>query len=127
MGTGIKASSLRGSADLQDITRKKTGTNTGCPTTKYVNGAAAINLLQVNPCDSGSLALLTRKSKLGPDYSICVNKFFVKGSNLKGRDVGALTRRSDMGVLSLAGRCCSRARTMQLAIIVARIMYSNGV
>lgn len=32
-----------------------------------------------------------------------------------------------MGVLSLAGRCCSRARTMQLAIIVARIMYSNGV
>lgn len=38
-----------------------------------------------------------------------------------------LTRRSDMGVLSLAGRCCSRAKTMQLAIIVARIMYSNGV
>lgn len=72
MGTGIKASSLGGSADLQDITRKKTknrNKHTGCPTTKYVNGAAAINLLQVNPCDSGSLALLTRKSKLGPDYS----------------------------------------------------------
>lgn len=32
-----------------------------------------------------------------------------------------------MGVLSEAGRCCSRASTMQFAIMVARIMYSNGV
>lgn len=32
-----------------------------------------------------------------------------------------------MGVLSSPGRCCSKARTTQLAVIVARIMYSNGV
>ena len=38
-----------------------------------------------------------------------------------------LTRLSDMGVLSLAGRCCSSASTIQLAMMVARIMYSNGV
>lgn len=38
-----------------------------------------------------------------------------------------LTSRSDMGVLSPSGRCCSSASTMQLAMIVARIMYSNGV
>lgn len=38
-----------------------------------------------------------------------------------------LTNRSDIGVLSKAGRCCSKASTMQFAIIVARIMYSNGV
>ena len=38
-----------------------------------------------------------------------------------------LTRRSDMGVLSSSGRCCSKARTMQLAMMVARIMYSKGV
>lgn len=41
--------------------------------------------------------------------------------------LAVLTRRSDMGVLSAAGRCCSRANTMQLAMMVARIMYSNGV
>lgn len=72
MGTGIKASSLRGSADLQDITRKKNQGQTQRMSHNqilYVNDAAAINLLQVNPCDSGSLALLTRKSQLGPDYS----------------------------------------------------------
>lgn len=39
----------------------------------------------------------------------------------------ALTSRSDMGVLSPSGRCCSRASTIQLAMMVARIMYSNGV
>ena len=33
----------------------------------------------------------------------------------------------DIGVLSSPGRCCSRAKTMQLAMMVARIMYSNGV
>lgn len=38
-----------------------------------------------------------------------------------------LTKRSDIGVLSKAGRCCSKASTMQFAIMVARIMYSNGV
>jgi len=38
-----------------------------------------------------------------------------------------LTKRSDMGVLSMAGRCCSRASTMQLAMMVVRIRYSNGV
>lgn len=38
-----------------------------------------------------------------------------------------LTKRSDIGVLSEAGRCCSKASTMQFAIIVAKIMYSNGV
>lgn len=32
-----------------------------------------------------------------------------------------------MGVLSSPGRCCSNARTTQLAVMVARIMYSNGV
>ncbi|TNN83486.1 hypothetical protein EYF80_006467 [Liparis tanakae] len=36
-------------------------------------------------------------------------------------------RRSDSGVLSPSGRCCSRARTMQLAMMVARIIHSNGV
>lgn len=41
--------------------------------------------------------------------------------------VRLLTKRSDIGVLSEAGRCCSKASTMQFAIIVARIMYSNGV
>jgi len=44
---------------------------------------------------------------------------------LVGRCV--LTSLFDMGVLSSSGRCCSKARTMQLAIMVARIMYSNGV
>lgn len=39
----------------------------------------------------------------------------------------ALTSRSDMGVLSSSGRCCSSARTMQLAMMVAKIMYSKGV
>lgn len=38
-----------------------------------------------------------------------------------------LTRRSDSGVLSPSGKCCSRARTMQLAMMVARIIHSNGV
>lgn len=32
-----------------------------------------------------------------------------------------------MGVLSSPGRCCSRAKTIQLAMMVVRIMYSNGV
>lgn len=41
--------------------------------------------------------------------------------------ISVLTSRSDMGVLSSSGRCCSRARTMQLAMMVARIMYSKGV
>lgn len=40
---------------------------------------------------------------------------------------GLLTSLLDMGVLSSPGRCCSRARTIQLAMMVARIMYSNGV
>lgn len=39
----------------------------------------------------------------------------------------ALTSRSDMGVLSSSGRCCSSARTMQFAMMVAKIMYSKGV
>lgn len=38
-----------------------------------------------------------------------------------------LTSLFAMGVLSSPGRCCSRARTTQLAVMVARIMYSNGV
>lgn len=40
---------------------------------------------------------------------------------------GVLTNLRDMGVLSSSGRCCSRASTMQLAMMVARIMYSKGV
>lgn len=43
------------------------------------------------------------------------------------RRLCGLTRRSDSGVLSPSGRCCSRARTMQLAMMVARIIHSNGV
>ena len=39
----------------------------------------------------------------------------------------SLTSRSDMGVLSSSGRCCSRARTMQFAMMVAKIIYSKGV
>lgn len=38
-----------------------------------------------------------------------------------------LTSLSDRGVLSPSGRCCSRARTMQLAIMVVRIIHSKGV
>ena len=38
-----------------------------------------------------------------------------------------LTNLRDIGVLSSSGRCCSRARTMQFAMMVARIMYSKGV
>lgn len=38
-----------------------------------------------------------------------------------------LTNLSDIGVLSPSGKCCSRASTIQLAMIVAKIMYSNGV
>lgn len=38
-----------------------------------------------------------------------------------------LTSLFAMGVLSSPGRCCSKARTTQLAVMVARIMYSNGV
>lgn len=38
-----------------------------------------------------------------------------------------LTRRSESGVLSPSGKCCSRAKTMQLAMMVARIIHSNGV
>ncbi len=38
-----------------------------------------------------------------------------------------LTSLFDMGVLSSPGRCCSRAKTIQLAMMVVRIMYSNGV
>lgn len=45
----------------------------------------------------------------------------------KRRGRRAHTSLRDIGVLSSSGRCCSRARTMQLAMIVARIMYSNGV
>lgn len=92
----------------------------GCPT-----------VLQLNCCKStfatpGATLLTTvKRSKL--TLRICWKLLCLKGSDHKGRDIGALTRRSDMGVLSLAGRCCSRARTMQLAIIVARIMYSNRV
>lgn len=40
---------------------------------------------------------------------------------------GVLTNLRDIGVLSSSGRCCSRASTMQLAMMVARIMYSKGV
>jgi len=32
-----------------------------------------------------------------------------------------------MGVLSKAGKCCSKPSTMQFAMMVARIKYSNGV
>lgn len=39
----------------------------------------------------------------------------------------AHTSLRDIGVLSSSGRCCSRAKTMQLAMMVAKIMYSNGV
>ena len=39
----------------------------------------------------------------------------------------APTSLRDIGVLSSSGRCCSRAKTMQLAMMVAKIMYSNGV
>lgn len=38
-----------------------------------------------------------------------------------------VTSRSDKGVLSPSGRCCSRARTMQFAMMVVRIIHSNGV
>lgn len=38
-----------------------------------------------------------------------------------------LTSLFAMGVLSSPGRCCSSARTTQLAVMVARIMYSKGV
>lgn len=38
-----------------------------------------------------------------------------------------VTSRSDRGVLSPSGRCCSRARTMQFAMMVVRIIHSNGV
>lgn len=38
-----------------------------------------------------------------------------------------LTSRFAIGVLSSPGRCCSKARTTQLAVMVARIMYSKGV
>lgn len=39
----------------------------------------------------------------------------------------SLTSLFAMGVLSSPGRCCSNARTTQLAVMVARIMYSKGV
>jgi hypothetical protein len=39
----------------------------------------------------------------------------------------AHTSLRDIGVLSSSGRCCSKAKTMQLAMMVARIMYSKGV
>lgn len=45
----------------------------------------------------------------------------------KTRGRRAHTSLRDIGVLSSSGRCCSRAKTMQLAMMVARIMYSNGV
>lgn len=38
-----------------------------------------------------------------------------------------VTSRSDRGVLSPSGRCCSKARTMQFAMMVVRIIHSNGV
>lgn len=37
------------------------------------------------------------------------------------------TSRSDSGVLSPTGKCCSRASTMQLAMMVVKIIHSNGV
>jgi len=37
------------------------------------------------------------------------------------------TSRSDSGVLSPSGKCCSRANTMQLAMMVVKIIHSNGV
>lgn len=49
------------------------------------------------------------------------------GSLEVGEGAQALTNRSDMGVLSSSGRCCSKARTMQLAMMVAKIIYSKGV
>lgn len=45
----------------------------------------------------------------------------------KMRRKEAPTSLRDIGVLSSSGRCCSRAKTMQLAMMVAKIMYSNGV
>lgn len=45
----------------------------------------------------------------------------------RGERRQAHTSLRDIGVLSSSGRCCSRAKTMQLAMMVARIMYSNGV
>lgn len=55
--------------------------------------------------------------------------FTGKSSRAKGRGEveGAHTSLLDIGVLSSSGRCCSRARTMQLAMMVASIIYSNGV
>lgn len=41
--------------------------------------------------------------------------------------MSVVTSRSDRGVLSPSGRCCSRARTMQFAMMVVRIIHSNGV
>lgn len=50
-----------------------------------------------------------------------------KSSVGKGSPTRMLTSLRDMGVLSSSGRCCSRASTMQLAMMVARIIYSKGV
>lgn len=50
-----------------------------------------------------------------------------KSSVGKGAPIRMLTSLRDMGVLSSSGRCCSRASTMQLAMMVARIIYSKGV
>lgn len=43
------------------------------------------------------------------------------------KQISFLTNLFAMGVLSSPGKCCSKARTTQLAVMVARIMYSNGV
>lgn len=117
VGTGIKASSLGGSADTQDVPQPNTW----------------MELLQLICCKSTLVTLGAWPYWQGNQswdlitLHMCWQVLCLTGSDLKDRNVGALTRRSDMGVLSLAGRCCSRAKTMQLAIIVARIMYSNGV
>lgn len=61
-------------------------------------------------------------------HSVCIYKLlFLLCNTIKESTSFLLTKRSDIGVLSEAGRCCSKASTMQFAIIVAKIMYSNGV
>lgn len=60
-------------------------------------------------------------------HPICTSHFPLPPSVTDVKSDFVLTSLFAMGVLSSPGRCCSKARTTQLAVMVARIMYSKGV
>lgn len=83
-----------------------------CPV--YLNGLHVYVLPSVRTLNMYAYVAHVHEPHLNVCVCVCVCKMCV-------------TSRSDRGVLSPSGRCCSRARTMQFAMMVVRIIHSNGV